>query len=300
MSKGAYKGAKLVAEYHPLENKYYYYTTDQINSTRVVTDDNGTVVYAAAHDPYGGVQQTWVNTFDPALKFSGKERDSESNLDYFGARYYDHTLYRFLSVDPVIPAGRALYNPQRWNLYGYCLNSPLSQFDPDGKHVRSVHSELTRKLAIQAHIPEVIANRIAAADEAVDDKLSTTSLNPLSYRLHFPDVDRVAEAYIIAYRTLNPEELGRALHTIQDFYGHYKYLGRPFFGHLFESGAAEAAKGIRIPALDPDQRALCDLEWYSMMASETLYILEQYNRRLTEVMFFIFQCLVRIMSMPAM
>jgi hypothetical protein len=57
-----YVGAKLVAEYHSVDGKYYYYTTDQINSTRIVTDDNGTVVYAAAHDPYGGIQQTWVNT----------------------------------------------------------------------------------------------------------------------------------------------------------------------------------------------------------------------------------------------
>ena len=73
-----------------------------------------------------------MNTFDPALKFSGKERDSESNLDYFGARYYDHTLYRFLSVDPVIPAGRALYNPQRWNLYGYCGDNPINYIDLGG------------------------------------------------------------------------------------------------------------------------------------------------------------------------
>ena len=42
-----YIGAKMVAEYQPATGKYYYYTTDQINSTRVVTDDNGNVVYAA-------------------------------------------------------------------------------------------------------------------------------------------------------------------------------------------------------------------------------------------------------------
>ena len=121
-----------MAEYHPLENKYYYHTTDQINSTRIVTDDNGTVVYAAAHDPYGGIQHNWVNSFDPVLKFSGKEWDEESGVDYFGARYYNYTLYRFLSVDPVIPAGRALYNPQRWNLYGYCGNNRLNYVDWTG------------------------------------------------------------------------------------------------------------------------------------------------------------------------
>jgi RHS repeat-associated protein len=106
-----YVGNKLLAEYRHAENKTYFYQQDQINSTRVVTDQEGTVVYSAAHDPYGGIQQTWVNTFDPAPKYSGKERDSESGLDYFGARYYDRAQYRFVSVDPVIPVGAALSDP---------------------------------------------------------------------------------------------------------------------------------------------------------------------------------------------
>jgi len=44
----------------------------------MVTDETGTVVYSAAHDPYGGIQKTGVSTYEPALKFSGKERDAES------------------------------------------------------------------------------------------------------------------------------------------------------------------------------------------------------------------------------
>jgi len=123
----------MVAEYQPAAGKYYYYTTDQINSTRIVTDDNGNVVYAAAHDPYGGVQHTWVNSFNPVWKFSGKEQDAECGLYYFGARYYDPTLYRFLSPDPVIPADRAVYNPQRWNLYGYCGGNPVKNIEIDGR-----------------------------------------------------------------------------------------------------------------------------------------------------------------------
>jgi RHS repeat-associated protein len=129
-----YMGDRLIAEYDHVGNRYLYYTPDQINSTRVITDSAGTVVYSAVHDPYGGIQQTGTNnTYDPQLKFSGKERDEESQLDYFGARYYDHTLYRFLSVDPVISARAALYDPQRWNLYGYCRGNPISFLDPDGK-----------------------------------------------------------------------------------------------------------------------------------------------------------------------
>ena len=125
-----YFGGQLVAEY--TNGALYYYASDQINSTRIVTDSAGAVVYSAAHEPYGGIQMTWgTSTYDPELKFSGKPRDSESELDYFGARYYDRAQYRFISVDPVIPA-LALHDLQRWSLYTYCRCSPISYLDPDG------------------------------------------------------------------------------------------------------------------------------------------------------------------------
>jgi hypothetical protein len=79
-------GSRLVTEYNPATSQYLYYTQDQIGSTRIVTDDTGTVVYAAAHDPYGGIQKVWADAFDPKGKFSDKERDGETWLDYFGAR----------------------------------------------------------------------------------------------------------------------------------------------------------------------------------------------------------------------
>jgi RHS repeat-associated protein len=100
-----------------------------------VTNSTGTVVYSAAHDPYGGVQQTWVNTFNPTPKFSGKERDGESDLDYFGARYYDRTQYRFISVDPIINSNEFQVSSQRMNLYSYCVNNPLSFMDIDGRDI---------------------------------------------------------------------------------------------------------------------------------------------------------------------
>ena len=43
-----------------------------------------------------------MRSFDPNPKFSGKEREGYSGWDYFGARYYDHGMYRFTSVDPII------------------------------------------------------------------------------------------------------------------------------------------------------------------------------------------------------
>jgi len=125
-----YFGGRLIAEYQTAGEDLYYYTSDQINSTRIVTDSSGTVVYSAAHDPYGGIQKTWVNSYDPSLKFSGKEHDEESGLDYFGARYYDRSQYRFISVDPIMSREGTKSNLR--NLYTYCDNNPISLFDPDG------------------------------------------------------------------------------------------------------------------------------------------------------------------------
>jgi len=54
-----------------------------------------------------------------AYKFIGKERDTESGNDYFGARYYSSNMGRFTSPDPTFLNIRKVFNPQRWNLYSY-------------------------------------------------------------------------------------------------------------------------------------------------------------------------------------
>lgn len=57
-----YLGDRLLVEYQPQSGKLYYYTTDHLNSVRVVTDQNGNRVFAAAYDPYGGIQKVWENS----------------------------------------------------------------------------------------------------------------------------------------------------------------------------------------------------------------------------------------------
>jgi RHS repeat-associated protein len=64
-------------------------------------------------------------------QFTAKERDIETGLDYFGARYYGSMMGRFTSADPLIASGRAAV-PQSWNRYSYVLNNPLNLIDPNG------------------------------------------------------------------------------------------------------------------------------------------------------------------------
>jgi RHS repeat-associated protein len=65
-------------------------------------------------------------------RYTGKERDAESGLDYFGARYYGSSMGRFMSPDDGDGGDSNPANPQSWNLYAYVQNSPLSNTDPDG------------------------------------------------------------------------------------------------------------------------------------------------------------------------
>jgi RHS repeat-associated protein len=123
----------MIGEFLPDSSTYYYYASDQINSTRLETDSTGAVVHSAQYDPYGGLYKTWIDTYHPRPGFSGKEREFGSNLDYFGARYYGHSQYRFISVDPIENKDEAIIDPQLWNLYNYCGNNPLSFYDPDGR-----------------------------------------------------------------------------------------------------------------------------------------------------------------------
>ena len=128
-----YMGDRLIAEYDNVGHRLLYYTPDQINSTRVVTDQAGNVVYWAVHDPYGGIQLTGQNnSYDPQLKFSGKEHDAESELDYFGARYYDRSQYRFISVDVARNANIPLFDAQYLCFYSFSKNNPISYLDPNG------------------------------------------------------------------------------------------------------------------------------------------------------------------------
>jgi RHS repeat-associated protein len=67
----------------------------------------------------------------PTVKFTGKERDAETGLDFFEARYYSGAQGRFTSADEPL-AYQYESDPQTWNLYTYGRNNPLKFVDPDG------------------------------------------------------------------------------------------------------------------------------------------------------------------------
>ena len=113
----------------------------------MVTDQSANVI--ARHDylPFGeeilsgiaGRSGQFGADDNVCQKFTAKERDSETGLDYFGARYYGSELGRFTSPDPKLTAD-AFDNPQAWNKYAHTGNNPLRYTDPDGKDWKDVVS----------------------------------------------------------------------------------------------------------------------------------------------------------------
>jgi RHS repeat-associated protein len=116
-------------------NTVAYYFSDHLKTASVITDSTGTIKADSDYYPWGGELQ-FVNNDSNHFKYGGHEHDSESNLEYYGARYYGNGLSRFITPDwsaaPVPVPYADLNNPQTLNQYAYVHNNPMSYGDPDG------------------------------------------------------------------------------------------------------------------------------------------------------------------------
>src|SRR5205807_48332 len=116
-------------------NAVSYYFSDHLKSASAITDATGNVKSLSDYYPWGGELQ-FSNYDSNHYKFTGKERDSETGLDYFGARHYSNSLGRFITPDwsavPVPVLYADLTDPQSLNQYSYVRNLPTTKADPDG------------------------------------------------------------------------------------------------------------------------------------------------------------------------
>jgi RHS repeat-associated protein len=121
-----YLGGQLVAMRQGDDLKYMH--QDHLTSTSVMTDDSGDSLGAIKYLPFGETRSGSVPT---DKQFTGQRLD-DTGLYYYNARYYDPTIGRFISADPIITRP---WDPQSFNRYSYCLNNPLKYIDPSGHTV---------------------------------------------------------------------------------------------------------------------------------------------------------------------
>jgi RHS repeat-associated protein len=124
-----YLEGRLAAVYE--NGTTYFVGADHLGSTRALTDVNGNFIDAHDYLPFGEQLEGGTAT---THKFTGFERDGETNLDYAKARFLGSSMGRFLSPDPH-NAGAIATSPQTWNAYVYVSNNPLTLTDPTGMMV---------------------------------------------------------------------------------------------------------------------------------------------------------------------
>lgn len=117
----------------------FFNHADWLGTERVETAVTGSSCETIVSLPFGDGLTTSGSCDPSALYFTGKERDWETNLDNFGARYSSSQFGRFMSPDPDTATPLHIVNPQRWNMYAYAINNPLSYIDPAGRDAIAVN-----------------------------------------------------------------------------------------------------------------------------------------------------------------
>ncbi len=133
-----FNGARIARVDRPTGTVHYYFS-DHLGSASVITDALGNITRQDFYFPYGGELPTTTGSDSNHYKFTGKERDTESGLDNFGARYNASSMGRFMTLDPSTNLILRAINPQRWNMYAYSINNPTNYVDPDGRDAAAVN-----------------------------------------------------------------------------------------------------------------------------------------------------------------
>lgn len=209
-------------------NDIVYHHTDHLSGSNVETDANGNVIELLDYYPYGSVRLNEKSgTYENDYKFTGKELDEDTDLYYYGARYYDSAIGRFISIDPW---SGDLSNPQTLNKYSYVTNNPLKYVDPSGEYAKDVHYDLTFFLGQAAGLSYDQAAGVALWNQYVDENSGTRPdsysnwRSGVTHKYHFAFGQRSVIGDLNNKQTGGEadyiERFGTFLHTFQDTYSH--------------------------------------------------------------------------------
>ncbi|MFZ5875106.1 MAG: RHS repeat domain-containing protein [Nitrospirota bacterium] len=170
-TKYIFAGSQRVAQRHVggLNETVTYLLTDHLGST---TKTVGGSTDDLAYYPYGSRRSGLAEGAGTTYRFTGQELDN-TQLYYYGARYYDSSIGRFISPDAIVPSMEV---PQTLNRYSYVSNNPLRYRDPSGKFEVDFHLYLVAFLAYHAGFSPAGARILGQESQGIDTFIGT---NPL-------------------------------------------------------------------------------------------------------------------------
>jgi RHS repeat-associated protein len=220
----------------------------------VITNSDAT--WIVRHDYYPFGREVGVSTDGETHKFTGKERDVETGLYNFGARYYHEAHGRFMSVDPTKLARGRLGDPQRLNLYSYVRNNPLLYIDPDGEELKLyIFNNSGYSDAVMAKVGHQMAKKFSTA--GVKNVSYTVVHNAKDFKNDghskfieftsgksgkFADVPEKASAHNPSDG--NPNRAYAIVDSVGKVRGEYPASVGQATSNMVEMGSHEAAKGV--------------------------------------------------------
>ena len=128
LTKNYYAGDQLIARRVP-NGSTSYLLRDHLGSTRIVTDDTGTITAQYDYQTYGKPEPNPNNITETPQQWNGQRHDADSGLIYMNARFYDPELAQFTTPDTIIPDA---YRPQSLDPYAYVEGNPITRIDRTG------------------------------------------------------------------------------------------------------------------------------------------------------------------------
>jgi RHS repeat-associated protein len=128
--KGVEKSGSIVSSSSSGLSASYFYHSDHLGSSSLITDVSGEIVQHVEYVPFGGTfidERRSLSSWHTPFLFSGKERDEETGLLYVSQRYQDEKYGIWYSVDPLAEKYPNVSS------YVYCYNNPVKFVDPDGR-----------------------------------------------------------------------------------------------------------------------------------------------------------------------
>lgn len=229
-----YLGNERMGRVYQLSFNYQYYN-DYLGTPRVITENGYSTCYDADYFPWGHEQHVYVNTCSQNYKFTGKERDPDMGVDYFGARFYQGNMSRFYSPDPG-NASAVPEDPQSWNGYSYVGNNPSTRTDPDGENYQVCDSKGNNcaDLTDQQYedYREQNQNQTVTASGDIYQINPNGSTTKVGHETYYNEKDvQAAQMLVRTGATLSDPR------TIAGFYGAPALLGAGFYAAGLTSGA---------------------------------------------------------------
>lgn len=206
--------ADNVGKITPQTNTFFY-IKDHLGSIRAVVDQNNQITSAWDYDCWGYLMQDrqWIKdeNSDNVYKFTGKERDNESNYDYFGARYYDNRIGRWGTTDPLLNKYPSI------TPYLYAQGNPLILCDPTGLWVADFNST-NNSITVTAEKGDNLEMLYTQMGISADDFGKTYNINNIgNYKVLEGETKFDITNFVISNSNFNAEYTGSNCHGFVSF-----------------------------------------------------------------------------------